>query len=145
MNPTPDDPDPARAEDHPPLEVPPSSRGTKPHAGNDTLAEHAAADYLQRGGMRILDRNWRCPEGKIDIVAAEHRVLVVCQIQLRPAATAQTPAHPMSQAKRRRLRRLAIRWLVANGVLFDEVRIDVLRLTRAGTSDFTIEHLQGVG
>ena len=51
----------------------------------------------------------------------------------------------MSQAKRRRLRRLAIRWVVANGVLFDEVRIDVLRLTRAGTSDFTIEHLRGVG
>lgn len=145
MNPTPDDPDPARAEDRPPLEVPPSSSGRNPHAGNDTLAEQAAADYLQRGGMRILDRNWRCPEGKIDIVAAEHRVLVVCQIQVRPAAIAQPQAHPMSQAKRRRLRRLAIRWLVANGVLFDEVRIDVLRLTRAGTSDFTIEHLRGVG
>jgi putative endonuclease len=146
MNPTPDDPDPARAEDRPPPEVPPSTCGEQqPRGGNETSAEQATAEYLQCGGMRILDRNWRCPEGKIDIVAAEHRVLVVCQIQVRPAAAAQTQAPPVSQAKRRRLRRLAIRWLVANGVLFDEVRIDVVRLTRARKSDFTIEHLRGVG
>ena len=144
MNPTPEDPDPAPAEDRPPPEVQLSTRGEQPRGGNETSAEQATAEYLQRGGLRILDRNWRCPEGKIDIVATEHRVLVVCQIQVRPAA-AQMEAHPVSQAKRRRLRPLAIRWLVANGVLFDEVRIDVVRLTRAGSSDFTIEHLRGVG
>ena len=119
MNPTPDDPDPAPAEGRPPPEVPSSSRTTKPRAGNDTLAEHAATDYLQRGGMRILDRNWRCPEGKIDIVAAEHRVLVVCQIQLRPAARANAsspdepgqaaatapPGHPLAGSQRRAVRR----------------------------------------
>jgi hypothetical protein len=97
MNPTPDDPDPARAEDRPPPDVSTSNRGTNPRTGNDPLAGLAAADYLQRGGMRILDRNWRCPEGKIDIVAAENRVLVVCQIQVRPATSAQTPAPPVSQ------------------------------------------------
>ena len=39
--------------------------------------EQLAAEYLQQAGMRILDRNWRCAEGELDIVAAERRVLEI--------------------------------------------------------------------
>jgi len=45
--------------------------------------EQLAAQYLERAGFRILDRNWRCAEGEIDIVAAERRVLVVCEVKTR--------------------------------------------------------------
>ena len=47
--------------------------------------EQAAVEYLERAGLRILDRNWRCAEGEIDIVAAERQVLVICEVKTAPA------------------------------------------------------------
>jgi putative endonuclease len=107
--------------------------------------EQAAAEYLERSGLRILARNWRCSEGEIDIVAAERRVLVVCEVKTRSGTRYGTPLEAISQAKRRRLRRLAIRWLAANGVLIDEVRIDAVGLTRDPAGGFSIEHVRGIG
>jgi putative endonuclease len=49
----------------------------------------------------------------------------------------------MSQAKRRRLRQLAIRWLVAHELLFDEVRVDVVRQLHDQSGTVTIEHIRG--
>jgi putative endonuclease len=107
--------------------------------------EQVAAEYLERSGLRILARNWRCSEGEIDIMAAERRVLVVCEVKTRSSTRYGTPVEAITRAKRRRLRRLAVRWLAANGVLFDEVRIDVIGLTRDPAGGFTIEHVRGVG
>jgi putative endonuclease len=114
----------------------------------DTLGqqgEQAAAEYLQRAGMRILARNWRCAEGELDIVAAERRVLVVCEVKTRSNARFGAPLEVISRQKRSRLRRLAIRWVVAHGVLFDEIRIDVVGVMKDPAGGFTIEHARGVG
>jgi putative endonuclease len=107
--------------------------------------EQLAAQYLEQAGFRILDRNWRCAEGEIDIVAAERRVLVICEVKTRSDTRYGSPLDAITRAKRSRLRRLAIRWLVAHGVLFDEVRIDVIGLVRDRTGQFTVEHVRGVG
>ena len=107
--------------------------------------EQLAAQYLERAGFRILDRNWRCAEGEIDIVAAERRVLVVCEVKTRSGVGYGSPLDAITRAKRSRLRRLAIRWRVAHGVLFDEVRIDVIGLLRDRSGQFTVEHVRGVG
>jgi putative endonuclease len=114
----------------------------------DALGQHGeqlAADYLERSGLRILARNWRCSEGEIDIVAAERRVLVVCEVKTRSGTRYGTPLEAITRQKQRRLRRLAIRWLDAHGVLFDEVRIDVIGLTRGRDGGFTVDHVRGVG
>ena len=107
--------------------------------------EQLAAEYLERSGLRILARNWRCSEGEIDIVAAERRVLVVCEVKTRTGTRYGTPLEAITRQKQRRLRRLAVRWLDAHGVLFDEVRIDALGLTRDPAGGFAIEHVRGVG
>ena len=52
---------------------------------------------------------------------------------------------PITRNKRARLRRLASQWLVAHGVLFDEVRIDAIGLVRTPAGEFQIEHVRGVG
>jgi putative endonuclease len=107
--------------------------------------EQAAVEYLERAGLRILDRNWRCAEGEIDIVAAERQVLVVCEVKTRSSTRYGSPLEAISRSKRARLRRLAIRWLVAHGVLFDEVRIDVIGLIPDESGVYRIEHVRGVG
>src|ERR1700685_3187515 len=45
--------------------------------------EQAAVGYLEKCGFRILDRNWRCADGEIDIVAVERHTLVVCEVKTR--------------------------------------------------------------
>ena len=107
--------------------------------------EQVAVEYLERAGLRVLDRNWRCADGEIDIVAAERQVMVVCEVKTRSGTTFGTPLEQITRAKQARLRRLASRWLVAHGVLFDEVRIDVVGLIYDGTGGFSVEHIRGVG
>ena len=86
----------------------------------------------------MLDRNWRCADGEIDIVAAERRVLVVCEVKTRSGTRYGTPLEAISRKKRGRLRRLAVRWVVAHGVLFDEIRIDVIGVLRGPSGEFTV-------
>ena len=88
--------------------------------------EQAAADYLETEGFRILARNWRCADGEIDIVAVDRQTLVVCEVKTRSGNRYGTPLESVSRLKRNRLRRLAVRWLAAHGVRFEQVRIDVL-------------------
>ena len=107
--------------------------------------EQLAVDHLQRAGLRILDRNWRCAEGEVDIVAAERRTLVICEVKTRSGVRYGTPLEAITRQKRNRLRRLAIRWVVAHGVLFDEIRVDVIGVLRAESGGFTVEHVRGVG
>jgi putative endonuclease len=107
--------------------------------------EQAAVEYLERAGLRILDRNWRCAEGEIDIVAAERQVLVICEVKTRSGTRYGSPLEAITRSKRARLRRLAIRWLVAHGVLFDEVRIDAIGLIVDESGHYQIEHVRGVG
>jgi putative endonuclease len=107
--------------------------------------EQTAVEYLKSAGFRILDRNWRCAEGELDIVAAQGRSLVVCEVKTRSGNRYGSPLEAISRDKRRRLRRLAVSWLVAHGVLFDKVRVDVIGITREPSGRFSVEHLQGVG
>jgi putative endonuclease len=107
--------------------------------------ERAAVGYLESCGFRILDRNWRCADGEIDIVAVERHTLVVCEVKTRSGTRYGTPLDAVGQAKRRRLRKLAAQWLSAHGIRFDQVRIDVLGLLRDGAGGFTVEHVRGVG
>ena len=107
--------------------------------------EQAAAEYLESCGLRILDRNWRCAAGEIDIVAVERYALVVVEVKSRTGMAYGSPLEAVSRAKRARLRRLAVQWLNAHGVRFDHVRIDVVGLIYDGTGGFTVEHIRGVG
>jgi putative endonuclease len=107
--------------------------------------EQFAAEYLQRAGYRILDRNWRCADGEIDIVAAEQRTLVICEVKTRSGTQYGTPIEAITRQKRNRLRRLAVRWVIAHGLLFDEVRVDVIGVLRDAAGELALEHIRGVG
>ena len=107
--------------------------------------EQAAVSYLEGCGFRILDRNWRCADGEIDIVAVDRRTFVVCEVKTRTGTRYGTPLDAVGRVKRIRLRKLAALWLAAHGVRFEQIRIDVLGLLRDGADGFTIEHVRGVG
>ena len=107
--------------------------------------EQMAADYLRNAGLDILERNWRCSLGEIDIVAADGRALVICEVKTRSDVRFGTPLEAITRQKAWRLRRLAALWLVTQHVIYDEVRIDVVGVLRTGSGQFSIEHVRGVG
>ncbi|WP_433182908.1 YraN family protein [Actinoallomurus sp. CA-150999] len=106
--------------------------------------EQAAADHLALLGWQILDRNWRCGEGELDIVARDGGELVVCEVKTRSSTAFGTPVEAITPAKAARLRRLAARWLAAHGVAHATARIDVIGLLADGPGRFTVDHLKGV-
>ncbi|WP_433326714.1 YraN family protein [Spirillospora sp. CA-294931] len=105
--------------------------------------ETAAADYLARLGWTVVDRNWRCPEGELDIVAFDGTRHVVCEVKTRTSTAFGTPLDAVDHAKAARLRRLALRWAAAHGVPGASVRVDVIGLVTTGDG-FTFEHLREV-
>ncbi|MDQ3591721.1 MAG: YraN family protein [Actinomycetota bacterium] len=109
------------------------------------FGEEVAAQHLVTQGMAILDRNWRCDIGEIDLVARDRDVLVVCEVKTRRGLGFGTPADAVTWDKLSRLRRLAARWLAEHPVGPAEVRIDVVEVLVPRDDGPRVEHLVGVG
>jgi putative endonuclease len=88
--------------------------------------EQIAAAYLTDSGLRLLDRNWRCREGELDIVAREGDALVFCEVKTRRAIGYGHPVEAVTPAKQRRLRTLAHRWLATHEEHAPDLRFDVV-------------------
>ena len=88
--------------------------------------EHLAVAWYREHGYEVLDRNWRCAIGEIDIVARRARLLVVVEVKTRRTEAFGVPALAVTPAKQRRLRRLAACWLAEHRIgRRVEVRFDV--------------------
>ena len=66
-------------------------------------AEALAASFLQRNGLRIVARNWRCRFGEIDLVAAEGPTLVFVEVRARASRSHGGAAESITPAKRKKL------------------------------------------
>ena len=84
----------------------------------------AARWYLARG-YDVIDRNWRCRIGEIDIVARRGRTIVVCEVKTRSSDAFGSPAAAVTPTKQLRLRRLAMAWLDGRGFTGVALRFDV--------------------
>jgi putative endonuclease len=91
-----------------------------------SLGERIAATYLTDAGLRVLDRNWRCREGELDIVARDRDALVFCEVKTRRGVGFGLPVEAVDATKQRRLRILGRRWLAAHDEHAPELRFDVV-------------------
>ena len=96
--------------------------------------EERAAAWYQANGYEVLDRNWRCKEGEVDLVARRRcdRLVVFCEVKARRSGRFGSAAEAVGRDKQARLRRLAGAWLVghrsgAAGVRFDVAAWDAGR------------------
>lgn len=106
--------------------------------------ESLAARHLIEQGMVLLDRNWRCDQGEIDLVLRDGRVLVVCEVKTRSSLAFGSPLEGVTERKAARLRRLAARWLSEHPVHPPEVRIDLVGVLLTRRSPTQIDHVRGV-
>jgi putative endonuclease len=105
--------------------------------------ERRAANYLvHEAGMQMLDRNWRCDEGEIDIVARDADAVVFVEVKTRRDREFGPPAEAVVHAKRARLRRLAAIWLAAHPINPAEIRFDVVSVLRPRRGPAIVDHLR---
>ncbi len=104
--------------------------------------EQVAADTLAAAGLTIVERNWRCPHGEIDIIALDGDALVFCEVKTRSSVAFGLPAEAVGPAKAARIRRLARVWL-AEHPGWNQVRFDVVSVVRGKRGPATVDHLRG--
>lgn len=113
--------------------------------------EDIACRYLASHGMVVLERNWRCREGEIDIVAADGATIVVCEVKTRTSGAYGLPQEAVTWRKAARLRALARLWLDgARGRDLSgpertsprRVRVDVIAVTLPSRGAAVVEHLR---
>jgi putative endonuclease len=106
--------------------------------------ESLAARHLVDRGMVLLDRNWRCEAGEVDLVLRDGDVLVVCEVKTRSSTTCGTPHEAVTTTKVARLQELARRWQEEHGVAAPDVRVDMVCILRPRRGASTVEHVRGI-
>jgi putative endonuclease len=87
--------------------------------------EARVARHYEARGYTVLDRNWRCRDGELDLVLRQGRTLVVCEVKTRSSAAFGTPAEAVTAKKQAKLRLLAREYLGATPFRPREIRFDV--------------------
>lgn len=88
-------------------------------------AEDKAAEILSQEGMRILERNYHCYRGEIDIVALDSQTVVFVEVKERSEHSYGTPEAAVTPRKKRRMVACSKRWIMENGHQWD-IRFDVV-------------------
>ena len=95
------------------MEVDVTVRRTRNEIG--AMGEALAALELEKQGLEILDRNWSCRWGELDVVALDRsdgrRTAVFCEVKCRTGRNYGDPLESITRAKVRRLRQLAAEWM----------------------------------
>jgi putative endonuclease len=102
--------------------------------------ERLAEQHLTEQGLVVLARNWRCPDGEVDLILRDGCDVVFCEVKTRRGTQFGTPAEAIGPDKVRRLRRLAARWLAESSVRPREVRFDVVAVSKQAQGPFVVEH-----
>ncbi|SCX16475.1 putative endonuclease [Mycolicibacterium fluoranthenivorans] len=109
------------------------------------LGERLAVAHLEALGLRVLERNWRCRYGELDVIAADGSTVVFVEVKTRTSDAFGGVAQAVTPAKVRRLRRLAGVWLAQQRGSWAGVRIDVVGVRIGRTRVPELAHVRGVG
>jgi len=88
------------------------------------LGEKLARDFLKKQGYRILETNYRCPEGEIDIVASHKDCLVFVEVRTKKSLEFGTPEESITPTKKARLKATADQYRQTHDNLPAQWRID---------------------
>ena len=92
-------------------------------------AERDAASLLIAAGYRIVDRNFRCKAGELDIVARDGDVLVFVEVRSRSDGDHGDAVEMIRRTKQRRVARVARYYLAAVAPAFEQCRFDIVAIT----------------
>lgn len=119
------------------------ARGSRAELG--AAGEQAAAELLMAKGHEVLDRNWRCARGELDLVTRDGPWLVATEVKTRRSLRSGHPLEAIDPAKLARLRRLAGLWRAAHPEARGRLRIDAVSVVVREGAPPELRHVEGIG
>lgn len=104
--------------------------------------EELAAHFLHGAGLQIVERNWRCRYGELDIIATEGETTAFVEVKTRSGVGFGIPAESVTFTKRQRIRRLALLWLAEQSGPWHHVRFDVVSILLPPGGQAQIDHVR---
>ncbi len=118
-----------------------NSRGLQ-NAGVGNRGEELAAAFLVRNGFELIERNFRCKGGEVDIVAKDGKTLVFVEVKSRKTLTYGVPQLAVTPFKQRQISKAALTWLAKNHKHDSPARFDVIAILLNGDYQHQIEHIR---
>lgn len=106
--------------------------------GNE--AEQRAVQLLERGGYTIVDRNFTCRWGEVDIIATKDELLCFVEVRMRSTAAWGDPSLTVTGVKQRKVVKAALHYMLRAGVSKHMMRFDVISVVGRG-QDALLEHI----
>lgn len=106
------------------------------------LGEETALSFLSQLGYRLLERNYRCRLGEIDLIMQDGRVLVFIEVKARRCTLYGVPQEAVGQVKQARIRRLAEHYLLCKGKEDCQLRFDVVAVRLEKSGNYIIDHFK---
>jgi putative endonuclease len=120
-------------------QINPGDGGYRKKTGNEGEAD--ARMFLEQKGFRIVERNWRCGRGEIDLIAKDGDVLVFIEVKTKKHGSCGEPEDWISKRKQNQIGRLALGYLQKKNLADVECRFDVVTVDRTGSSP-VINHIE---
>lgn len=107
------------------------------------LGESEACRYLARHGYEILERNFRCRAGEVDIVARTGNKLCFVEVKTRKSAACGWPGEAVDAKKRRHMKKAAQYYLLSHSAAGMELRVDVIEILIRGEKTY-LRHIKNI-
>ena len=105
-------------------------------------AELIACELLRKKGLRIIERNFRCRTGEIDIIAKDNNYIVIIEVRSTANYSFHDPLDSFTQLKIRRLRNLALIWLNCRNKQDAFIRFDIITVVFNAMNDIKIKYIK---
>lgn len=103
--------------------------------------ERLAEQYLKRKGYKLVERNYRCVAGEVDLIALDRRVIVFVEVKTRTDHQFGTPLEAVESRKQRKMIQAAQFFLTEKRLHDREARFDVIGISWPGGKP-AVEHVQ---
>jgi len=102
--------------------------------------ERLAEDYLKKKGYKVLEKNYRCPLGELDLVVLDGRIIVFVEVKIRSDDRFGHPFEAVHWRKQDKMVKVALYFLSQYKLHQREARFDVVGISRGGNNP-VIEHV----
>ncbi len=121
---------------------PQGSRAKDPRRGTGQSGEDAAVAYLEKRGFLIVERNWRCKAGEVDVVARDGETVVFVEVRTKSGGDYGSGIESVTPRKLQRVSRLGEYYLEIHNLKNVPARVDVIGIEPLPDGTFRIEHVR---
>lgn len=103
--------------------------------------ERIAERYLIKKGYKLVERNYRCPSGELDLIVLDRRVVVFVEVKTRTGHAFGTPFEAVEFRKQQKMTQVAQYFLAQKGLHQRDARFDVVGISWLGREPM-VEHIE---